>query len=33
MTMIVGIVTEVAIFYFSEYQELPERGCSACGRH
>ncbi|MGH9933453.1 MAG: efflux RND transporter permease subunit, partial [Pyrinomonadaceae bacterium] len=22
MTMIVGIVTEVAIFYFSEYQEL-----------
>ncbi|MEO8426573.1 MAG: efflux RND transporter permease subunit [Verrucomicrobiota bacterium] len=24
MTMIVGIVTEVAIFYFSEYRELPE---------
>ncbi len=24
MTMIVGIVTEVAIFYFSEYQELAE---------
>lgn len=24
MTMIVGIVTEVAIFYFSEYQSLPE---------
>jgi len=23
MTMIVGIVTEVAIFYFSEYQDLP----------
>jgi multidrug efflux pump subunit AcrB len=24
MTMIVGIVTEVAIFYYSEYQSLPE---------
>ena len=24
MTMIVGIVTEVAIFYYSEYQDLPE---------
>jgi multidrug efflux pump subunit AcrB len=24
MTMIVGIFTEVAIFYFSEYQDLPE---------
>ena len=24
MTMIVGIVTEVAIFYFSEYHDLPE---------
>ncbi|MHB8621989.1 MAG: efflux RND transporter permease subunit [Sulfuricaulis sp.] len=26
MTMIVGIVTEVAIFYFSEYQELVKAG-------
>jgi multidrug efflux pump subunit AcrB len=26
MTMIVGIVTEVSIFYFSEYQELLRRG-------
>ncbi len=25
MTMIIGIVTEVAIFYFSEYQDLPCR--------
>jgi CzcA family heavy metal efflux pump len=25
MTMIVGIVTEVAIFYYSEFQELPEQ--------
>jgi multidrug efflux pump subunit AcrB len=25
MTMIVGIVTEVAIFYYSELQELPEQ--------
>ena len=28
MTMIVGIVTEVAIFYFSEYAELAGRGDS-----
>ena len=26
LTMIVGIVTEVSIFYFSEYQELSEQG-------
>jgi multidrug efflux pump subunit AcrB len=26
MTMIVGIVTEVAIFYYSEFQDLAERG-------
>jgi multidrug efflux pump subunit AcrB len=26
MTMIIGIVTEVAIFYYSEYQELPPSG-------
>ncbi len=26
MTMIVGIVTEVSVFYFSEYQELLRRG-------
>ncbi|MHB1950868.1 MAG: efflux RND transporter permease subunit, partial [Acidiferrobacteraceae bacterium] len=25
MTMVVGIVTEVGIFYYSEYQDLPER--------
>jgi multidrug efflux pump subunit AcrB len=24
MTMIIGIVTEVAIFYYSEYRDLPE---------
>lgn len=26
MTMVVGIVAEIAIFYFSEYQELTEQG-------
>ena len=26
MTMIVGIVTEISIFYFSEYQELLHQG-------
>jgi hypothetical protein len=25
MTMIVGIVTEVAIFYYSELEDLPEQ--------
>jgi multidrug efflux pump subunit AcrB len=29
MTMIVGIVTEVAIFYYSEYVELPEDSADA----
>ena len=43
MTMVVGIVTEVGIFYYSEYHELPEgtgiaerpdpgRQATACGR-
>ena len=26
LTMVVGIVTEVGIFYFSEYRDLPEGG-------
>lgn len=26
MTMVIGIVTEVSIFYYSEYQSLPETG-------
>jgi len=29
MTMVVGIVTEVAIFYFSEYQDLQTAGAAA----
>ena len=29
MTMVVGIVTEVAIFYFSEYQDLRTAGANA----
>jgi multidrug efflux pump subunit AcrB len=29
MTMVIGIVTEVAIFYFSEYQDLRVEGVSA----
>jgi multidrug efflux pump subunit AcrB len=28
MTMVVGIVTEVAIFYYSEFKELPENSSS-----
>jgi CzcA family heavy metal efflux pump len=30
MTMVIGIVTEVAIFYFSEYQALIEEGADRC---
>ena len=29
MTMIVGIVTEVSIFFFSEYQELVGEGSNS----